>query len=214
MSDSLLITERDDETTRARARPLAPDDRRAAILTAVAPLVRSQGRDITTRQIADAAGVAEGTLFRAFADKESLIDAAIERLFDPAPLEAAMREIDPSLPVDEKLTLMLALLRDRFAGIFGLMATLRLRERPHFAAGATRWLDTFYDVLGVDAHELSAPPEHIAHWLRLVAFSSTVPTFTAPGDFTDSDLARMMLHGVVCPASTETGSATSPRKDA
>ena len=46
------------------------------IIDAVIPLILEHGVGITSRQIAEAAGVAEGTVFRAFGDKESLIAAA------------------------------------------------------------------------------------------------------------------------------------------
>src|SRR5690606_40981582 len=55
---------------RTRARPLSRADRRNAIAAATVPLLVEHGAAVTTRQIADAAGVAEGTLFRAFADKD------------------------------------------------------------------------------------------------------------------------------------------------
>ena len=44
---------------------------------AASSVLRLYGRDVTTAQIAMAAGTAEGTLFRVFPDKESLIQAAI-----------------------------------------------------------------------------------------------------------------------------------------
>src|SRR5690606_24835873 len=50
---------------RERARPLAPEERREAILDAVLPLLRERGREVTSRELAEAAGVAEGTIFRA-----------------------------------------------------------------------------------------------------------------------------------------------------
>ena len=60
-----------------RARPMPVDERRAAIARATLPLIAAHGHEVTTRQIADAAGVAEGTLFRVFDDKEAMIDAAV-----------------------------------------------------------------------------------------------------------------------------------------
>ncbi len=65
-----------------RATPLPRDERRAALIAATEPLLEQFGREVSTRQIADAAGVAEGTIFRVFATKESLIDAVLDEVFD------------------------------------------------------------------------------------------------------------------------------------
>ena len=59
-----------------RATPLAPEDRRTAILAAVIPLLVEKGGDVSTKEIAQAAGIAEGTIFRVFADKATLLVAA------------------------------------------------------------------------------------------------------------------------------------------
>ena len=67
-----------------RATPLPPDERRAALIAATEPLLERFGRDVSTRQIAEAAGVAEGTIFRVFPTKEALIDAVLEEVFDVA----------------------------------------------------------------------------------------------------------------------------------
>ncbi len=52
---------------------MAPEDRRAALIAATIPLLREHGLDVSTRQIAQAAGVAEGTIFGVFPDKNSLV---------------------------------------------------------------------------------------------------------------------------------------------
>jgi len=72
---------------------MAPDERRAALIAATLPLLREHGLAVTTRQIADAAGVAEGTIFGVFPDKNSLLRAAVLSAFDPAPLKDSLRGV-------------------------------------------------------------------------------------------------------------------------
>ncbi len=60
------------------------------IVDAALPLVLEHGERVTTRQIADAAGIAEGTIFRVFADKDEVIAAVVAKAVDPAPLEEAL----------------------------------------------------------------------------------------------------------------------------
>lgn len=76
---------------------MSRDERRAAIAYATIPLLEQHGSQVSTRQIAIAAGVAEGTLFRAFDDKVELLTAAAERALDPT---ARVAEVDglPAAP--------------------------------------------------------------------------------------------------------------------
>src|ERR1700750_2170473 len=77
-----------------RAAPMAPAERRRAIVDVVVPLLLEHGSDVTTRQIAEAAGIAEGTIFRVFPDKAALLMAAAEETMNPpegqAELELAL----------------------------------------------------------------------------------------------------------------------------
>ena len=68
------------------------------IIDAVIPLLLEHGRAVTSKQIAEAAGIAEGTIFRAFGDKETLVQAAIEKYLDPEPLREALRSHRPGAP--------------------------------------------------------------------------------------------------------------------
>ncbi len=63
---------------------MSPDERRKAIVEALVPLIVERGGDISTREIAQAAGIAEGTIFRVFPDKKSLMLAAAEEALNPA----------------------------------------------------------------------------------------------------------------------------------
>jgi AcrR family transcriptional regulator len=72
---------------------MSPEERRASILAATVPLLLERGRDVTTRELAVAAGVAEGTLFRVFADKRELVRAAVAQVLDPAQLLDELAEL-------------------------------------------------------------------------------------------------------------------------
>ncbi len=77
-------------TKTKRASALPPDERRSMIIAATLPLLLEHGDRVTSRQIAEAAGIAEGTIFRVFADKDEIIAAVIETALDPEPLEAGV----------------------------------------------------------------------------------------------------------------------------
>ncbi len=74
-----------------RAAPMSPDERRRAIIDAVLPLLIEHGDAVTTRLIAEAAGIAEGTIFRVFADKDALIHAVAAETLNPADADEVLR---------------------------------------------------------------------------------------------------------------------------
>src|SRR6516164_11766617 len=90
--NTALATPEPEPPRRQRVAALPPDDRRAALIEATIPLLREHGLLVTTRQIADAAGVAEGTIFGVFNDKASLIRAAVIKTLDPGPAVAVIED--------------------------------------------------------------------------------------------------------------------------
>jgi len=190
--------------SRERARPLSPEERRAAIVDAIIPLLRERGRDISTRQIAEAAGVAEGTLFRAFGDKDSIIEAAIARVTDPGPIRAKLRGIDPDEPTEDKIRQVLFLLRERFTGFIGFMTALGMQGPPPGTRPSDDdWIATMRQIFRDE--ELGVPVETLAFYLRLIAFGTAIPAFNAPHVFTDEELTEVIVHGILT-------TATTPRK--
>jgi AcrR family transcriptional regulator len=100
---------------RQRVAALSPDERRAALIAATIPLLREHGTQVSTRQIAQAAGVAEGTIFGVFKDKVSLLRAAVLRALDPGPVLGELRAIDPALPLRDRLVRAVRLVREHVA---------------------------------------------------------------------------------------------------
>jgi AcrR family transcriptional regulator len=179
-----------------RAQPLTQEDRQAMIVEAVIPLLIEHGRQITSKQIAEAAGVAEGTVFRAFGDKDSVIDAAIMRYLDPEPLRQALRELDPALPLDVKIQAIVRLMRERFGGVFRVMAQLGHSTRPPGPDQRHIFVEIIAHLLEPDLERLSMPPARIASFIRLVAFASAFPQLNESMGFTDEELSAAVLYGV------------------
>ncbi|GEN79141.1 hypothetical protein AFE02nite_08750 [Actinotalea fermentans] len=105
-----------------RAAPMSPEDRRDAIVGAAIPLLRSRGAAVTTRELADAACVAEGTLFRVFPDKAALVRAAIERALDPTPALEQLAGVERELPVRIAIAKTVAILQEHAVGVASLVA--------------------------------------------------------------------------------------------
>src|SRR3954471_7934827 len=104
------------KTTRATALP--PDERRTMIVAATLPLLLEHGDRVTSKQIAEAAGIAEGTIFRAFVDKDEVIAAVIESALDPEPLEAALAGISPALAFEDGLAAAVVIIQQRVIDIW------------------------------------------------------------------------------------------------
>ena len=194
-----------ESTEGGRARPLAVEDRRDMILAVVIPLIIAKGRDVTSREIADACGIAEGTIFRAFGDKETLLNAAIERYLDPEQLRSNLRAISPELPLEVKVRALFGLLVDRFSGVFHLFSALgRHGPPPRREDAFQEYVQIIDDLLSPNADELRVLPETVAHFARIVAFSSALPVFSDTVPLGTDELVELLLHGIAGPDASTT----------
>ncbi|AXE39901.1 HTH-type transcriptional repressor [Acidipropionibacterium virtanenii] len=109
---------------------MPPGQRRASIVEAAHALLVRRGITFTTREVAEAAGIAEGTVFRHFDTKDDLIGAVVDDVFDPGPL---CREIDATpgdLDLPQAVQHALSLMQGHFESISAVMTSLHPRHRP------------------------------------------------------------------------------------
>src|SRR5450755_1517134 len=180
------------KTTRASALP--PDERRSMIVAATLPLLLEHGDRVTSRQIAEAAGIAEGTIFRAFADKDEVIAAVIEAALDPEPLEAALRAIPIALPFEDWLAAAIVIMQQRVIDIWRLVSSIGTRfhemtRRPMVDS------DALVRMFDANRGKIAVEPIVAARLLRALTLSTTHPML-AGEPMSPGELVQLFLHGV------------------
>ena len=187
-----------------RAAPLPLDKRRATLIAATEPLLERFGREVSTRQIAEAAGVAEGTIFRAFATKEALIDAVIEDAFDSQRTCYELAQVDPALSLEERLTAAVIILQERLRQIFALFGSLRLRKEPHDHDSFRAKQQADYELINGAIASLIKPDQdqlrldvmEAASSLRTITFSITHPMLGDPRLVEPQQIVDLVLYGI------------------
>jgi AcrR family transcriptional regulator len=183
---------------------MSSDDRRRAIVEAIIPLLIEQGANVTTRQIAEAAGIAEGTIFRVFPDKCALINEAIKEGMDPAPVQRDIAAIDPEATFEEQLRQAVRILMDRLDEVIALMTVLRTipmtgaEHRPGPPAfvleSQAAIAESLTDLLARNRERLRLEPARAAMVLRGLVFATGHPG--AGEKLTADDIVDVMLGGV------------------
>lgn len=152
------------------------EQRRKALIKATIPLIQQFGMGVTTRQVAEAAGVAEGTIFRVFDSLQDLIQASVMSAFSRENLEGLLTECDLGETLEDKTRATLTLLGERIDTIHTLMMAVHHADntpglclREELTARRSEldaWLtDRFAD----HSDELRVPPEHFVSTLRALS---------------------------------------------
>jgi AcrR family transcriptional regulator len=183
----------------ARATPLSPDERRKAIIDVTVPLLREYGRETTTKQVAEAAGIAEGTIFRVFESKHELFLQALETAFDPHEFLDLLEQIDTALPLRDKLLKIAELYQQRFTGSFELMAKMGMVQPPkamkHDAAWRERAREVSKLLVAGNADELRIDPYEVVRAVRLLTFSGSHPHIADGRILTPEEIVDIVLNG-------------------
>jgi AcrR family transcriptional regulator len=173
------------------------EDRQVQILDAVTPAVLEHGAAITSRQLADAAGVAEGTLFRSFGDKDSLLRAVFDRAAEVAyDLDELDGLADETLATTVRaiagvLTVRLSSIFRMAIALGPVLLTGDRTDDPRF----DELRDRIAELLAEHADELGVAPLVAADALRTLTFAAA----TGWGDRTAmdmSDVTGILLHGI------------------
>lgn len=183
-----------------RARALPRDERRAEIVAATLPLLLMHGGAVTTRQIAEAAGIAEGTIFRVFPDKDSLIAAVVEFALDATSTDAALDAIERSRPLEDRLVAAVDILRRRVADVLQLRTAVGMMQGPDGPLLPDRHRTTDLAKLAAvfepDRDRLRCSPVEAAHALRGLTVAGTHPAMVLDEPLTSEEIVSLVLDGV------------------
>jgi AcrR family transcriptional regulator len=195
---------------------MSPDERRKAIVTALVPLLVERGGEVSTREIAQAAGIAEGTIFRVFPDKKSLLLAAAEEAINPA---GGQEEFDEAMTGVEGLRDQVVIAATRVLERMHLTMSVMVAVRPHlmqafheehhqgdkprmgppdFVLKAQE--DLHQRLTGLfepHRHELSVEPEVAAVALRSLIFGASRPELGMAALLDAEQIADLLLDGVL-----------------
>ncbi|GAA5194906.1 TetR/AcrR family transcriptional regulator [Rugosimonospora acidiphila] len=198
---------------RRRAPGMSQEQRRAMIVAAALPLVAEHGTAVTTSQIARAAGIGEATIFRAFADKDEVLDECMAEAARP---DHVLREL-ASIPLDQPLA---ARLTDAIEALRGHLARMgavagALHSSGHRRPGArpapnareesmNAVRDSVAELLEPDRAALRFAPELVASAFLGLLFTHLRRPDDEPGSPAPADLVDILLFG----ARTQDRSAT------
>ncbi|WP_430783548.1 TetR/AcrR family transcriptional regulator [Actinoplanes sp. G11-F43] len=193
------------ENRRRRVPAMAPEERRAALIEATIPLLHEHGLEVSTRQIASAAGVAEGTIFGVFETKSQLVVCSVLKALDPQPDLDGLAAIDRSAPLRERVIVAAELVHRRFLERAHLMHAARKlimvgEQDPETVARMTanreRLGVALADVFAPDAERLRVTPARAAHLLLMFCGANTFGPYGEPDSFSGADLAALLLDGI------------------
>ena len=184
---------------RERARRLAPEQRRAALLDAATELFITHGPNFTTADLATAAGVSEGTIFRYFIDKPTLVAECRRCAMGLDELVPQIREAADLPTFREQVLAASRLLNDRILQMIHVVSDGGVAHPPDDAGEIAEQLVAALAPIfrGVEPAAGAMRPEQLANMLIGMLISNT---FLCEKTSTDpvpvERLVDLFLHGI------------------
>jgi AcrR family transcriptional regulator len=178
-----------------RAAALPADERRSMIVAAALPLLLKHGEMVKTRDIAAAAGIAEGTIFRVFSTKDDLITAVIEAALDTAALDRALTKIDLGVALEQRVASAVTILQQRVVDVWRLASCVGVRFAEHSRRPSID-SEPLIRIFEASRTDLRVEPAVAARTLRAFTLAVTHPLL-ADAPMSATEVARQFLYGVV-----------------
>jgi AcrR family transcriptional regulator len=186
-------------------------DRREMIVRAALPLIAESGSAVTTSQIARAAGIGEATIFRAFTDKDELLDACVAEAMRPDHALAELAAIPMDQPLAARLTDAAHALHahlDRLGTVVGALhasGRTNLREGRGSAgpsAGRSASFHATHEALAAlfepERDRLRLPPERLATLYMALLFSRPrLATGEPEWEPSAEEMVDVFIHGAL-----------------
>jgi AcrR family transcriptional regulator len=181
---------------------MSPEKRREMIVQAVLPLVVEHGAAVTTSQIARAAGIGEATIFRAFTDKDELVDACVAEALGPDRVIDAIAAIPLDQPLAERLAEAASAMSahvTRMGALFGALHASGYRRgrkpRDGKRESAVALHEAVADLLEPEREALRLPPEQLAvMFTNMLMIRGRHVSENTPAV---ADLVDVLLHGAL-----------------
>jgi AcrR family transcriptional regulator len=193
-----------------RADPMSPEDRRRTIIDAVIPLLLENGPTVTTREMAQAAGIAEGTIFRVFPDKASVLHEAVRASMDPAQIQQELGAILPTAGLADQLEAAARILVERSERVAALIGVFRASgshpggpppgARQYVMDANTAILDALTDLFERNRDAIRVDPRQAATAFRGFVFAAAHPLVPSAEKPSVEEGLDVLMNGIAAPS--------------
>jgi AcrR family transcriptional regulator len=159
--------------------------------------------------MADAANIAEGTIFRVFPDKTSVIHDAIKASMDPVRIEQAIAAIPPEAPLTDQLEAAARILVERSERVAALIGVLHASgshadghpsgARQHVLDANTAILSALTRLFDQNRDGIRVDPYQAAIAFRGFVFAMAHPLVSSDEKPSLQESVEVLMNGIASP---------------